>query len=254
MIYYYYTITNTTNNKKYVGITTNPTKRKNEHWNNLRKNDHINIHLQRSWNLSGEENFQFNIIEQVAYENVQDAYDHEWELIQQLGDYNILQGSLINPMYTEEIKNKMIKTKQSQVDDIYQIKEIDESLNHYQIIKKWNSMKEAHRLGGYDFRNICKSVNDYTKGDGFYWVKESELDRWFPVTTHSNFVAEVDDNDNIINVERSPIIIEKREKWATSSIINAIKRNGRTHGRKFKFISKEEYLLYKPLIIETCID
>ena len=73
-------------------------------------------------------------------------------------------------------------------------------------------MKEAHRLGGYDFRNICKSVNDYTKGDGFYWVKESDLDKWFPVTTHSNFVAEVDDNDNIINVERSPIIIEKREK------------------------------------------
>ena len=62
------------------------------------------------------------------------------------------------------------------------------------------------------FRNICKSVNDYTKGDGFYWVKESDLDKWFPVTTHSNFVAEVDDNDNIINVERSPIIIEKREK------------------------------------------
>lgn len=29
-------------------------------------------------------------------------------------------------------------------------------------------MKEAHRIGGYDFRNICKSVDEYVKGDGFY--------------------------------------------------------------------------------------
>lgn len=48
MTYYYYTITNIQNNKKYVGITTNPTKRKNEHFNNLKQNKHVNIHLQNA--------------------------------------------------------------------------------------------------------------------------------------------------------------------------------------------------------------
>lgn len=254
MIYYYYTITNIQNNKKYVGITTNPTKRKNEHFNNLKQNQHVNTHLQNAWNIDGENSFRFQIIEEKEFDNPQLAYDYEWILIQEFGNYNILQGALVNPMYTDEVRQKMTLTKQSQVDNIYQIQVISEEDNHYQVIHKWNSMKEAHRVGGYDFRNICKSVSDFVKGDGYYWVKETELYKWFPITTHSNFVAELDDTDNIINVERSPIIIEKREGWATSSIINAVKRNGRTHGRKFKFISKEEYLLYKPLVIETCID
>ena len=39
-------------------------------------------------------------------------------------------------MYTPEIKAKMIKTKQSQVDDIYQIAVIDENENHYKIVRK----------------------------------------------------------------------------------------------------------------------
>lgn len=254
MTYYYYTITNIQNNKKYVGITTNPTKRKNEHFNKLVNGKHINTHLQGAWDLYGANSFQFQIIEIREFDSPQLAYEYEWELIQQEGEYNILQGALINPMYTDEIKQKMIKTKQSQVDNIYQIQTVSEEDNHYQIVKIWNSMKEAHRIGGYDFRNICTSVNEGVKGNGFYWVKESELKQWFPTTTHNRFVAELDEYDNIINVDRSPMMIERREGWATSSIINAIKRNGRTHGRKFKFISKEEYLLYKPLIIETCID
>ena len=254
MKYYYYEILNISDQKRYIGITTNPIKRKNEHFNNLRKGKHVNIHLQRAWDLVGENSFVFNILEEKDFQNPQLAYDYEWELIQLLGDYNILQGSLMNPMYTPEIKNKMIITKQSQVDNILQIKVINEENNEYEIIAKWNSMKEAHRLGGYDFRNICKSIKSYVKGDGYYWVKEKELCLWFPTTTKNNFIAEIDDNNNIIRVARSPIEIEKQEKWATSSIINAIKRNGRTHGRKFKFISQEEFLKYKPLIIKTCID
>lgn len=254
MKYYYYEILNLSNEKRYIGITTNPVKRKNEHFNNLRHGKHVNIHLQRAWNLTGENSFVFNIREEKEFDNPQLAYDYEWQLIQTFGDYNILQGALVNPMYTPDIKKKMTTTKQSQVDNILQIKEVSEENNEYEIIAKWNSMKEAHRVGGYDFRNICKSVKDYVKGDGYYWVKEQELSAWFPTTTRNNFVAELDNNENVIQVARSPIEIEKREGWATSSIINAIKRNGRTHGRKFKFISKEEFLKYKPLIIKTCID
>lgn len=226
MTFYYYTITNTINSKKYVGITTNPTKRQREHFNKLKNNTHINKKLQEAWNRYGANSFIFQVIEKLDVKTVQEAYDYEWELIQKYGDYNILQGSLINPMYTPEIKAKMIKTKQSQVDDIYQIAVVDENENHYKIVRKWHSMKEANRIGGYDFRNICKSVHEYVKGSGYYWVKTTELNQWFPVTTHNNFVAEIDQNNKIIQVERSPVVFERKEGWAVSSIKNAIKRNG----------------------------
>ncbi len=41
-------------------------------------------------------------------------------------------GGLVNPMYTPEVAEKMTQTKQSQVDNIVQLKKID--LNHFQII------------------------------------------------------------------------------------------------------------------------
>lgn len=250
MKYYYYEIKNILNNKKYIGITTNPIKREKEHFNNLKNNKHCNSHLQYAYNKDGVDNFKFIIIDEKTYDNEQEAYDYEWLLIQKYGDYNILQGSLVNPMYTKEIKDKMTKTKQSQVENIIQICPIDENNNIYKIVKVWNSMKEAHRIGGYDFRNICKSVDEYVKGDGFYWVRESELTTWIPTNKYTCYVAEIDKDGNILSVEKSPSIYEKREKWAVSSIINAIKRNGTTHGRRFKKISVQEFLLYKPLIIK----
>ena len=39
-------------------------------------------------------------------------------------------------MYTPEIKEKMIATKQSQVDNILQIEEVNEENNEYKIIAK----------------------------------------------------------------------------------------------------------------------
>ena len=39
-------------------------------------------------------------------------------------------------MYTPEIKEKMITTKQSQVDNILQIKNVNEENNEYEIIAK----------------------------------------------------------------------------------------------------------------------
>ena len=58
-MYYYYKIENRINHNKYIGITTNPTVRKNRHFNYLRKNKHFNPHLQSAFNKYGEENFYF---------------------------------------------------------------------------------------------------------------------------------------------------------------------------------------------------
>ena len=54
-----YIIKNLLNEKIYVGSSVNIKKRFQEHKLNLRKNEHANFHLQKSWNLHGEENFIF---------------------------------------------------------------------------------------------------------------------------------------------------------------------------------------------------
>ena len=59
-----YKIVNIVTNKVYIGQTKRDIeKRWKEHINELNKNIHNNLHLQRSWNKYGKENFVFDIIE-----------------------------------------------------------------------------------------------------------------------------------------------------------------------------------------------
>lgn len=58
-----YCIENVTNNKKYIGLSRDIYRRWNEHKSELRNNNHVNIYLQRAWNINGEESFKFRIIE-----------------------------------------------------------------------------------------------------------------------------------------------------------------------------------------------
>lgn len=63
MLGYIYFITNNETGEKYVGKTTNIKRRKNEHFNKLKINRHINKKMQNSWNKYGEKAFAFDFIE-----------------------------------------------------------------------------------------------------------------------------------------------------------------------------------------------
>ena len=59
-----YQIKNLVNGKFYIGSTIRPTyKRRYEHFSELRKGEHCNSHLQKSFNLYKEVNFKFSVIE-----------------------------------------------------------------------------------------------------------------------------------------------------------------------------------------------
>ncbi len=60
-----YMIRNKVNGKFYVGSTKNFTQRKSGHLLGLRKNENRSRKLQRAWNKHGEENFVFEILEEV---------------------------------------------------------------------------------------------------------------------------------------------------------------------------------------------
>ena len=109
-----YKIENTENGKIYIGSTNNYQKRKRKHKRKLRKFDHYNNHLQRSWNKYGSRNFEFSILEIVKEEK--DLLDCEQYYLDKLEpEYNIASNA-IAPMrgksHSKEAK-KIISKKQS---------------------------------------------------------------------------------------------------------------------------------------------
>lgn len=83
-----YAIVNILNNKKYVGSTSNLSKRYRQHFNLLVKNKHINIHLQNAYNKYGNASFEFWILEQC--DDIPDTLLLlEQKYIDSDGDYNI---------------------------------------------------------------------------------------------------------------------------------------------------------------------
>jgi group I intron endonuclease len=63
-----YQIINTLTNDSYIGSSINLIKRKNQHFHKLRKNNHVNKHLQNSYNKYGEDFFYFNILSKCPIE------------------------------------------------------------------------------------------------------------------------------------------------------------------------------------------
>lgn len=62
-----YQILNLVNGKRYIGISKDCELRWQQHKNDLVKNKHKNVHLQRAWNTYGELNFEFSIIDVYDY-------------------------------------------------------------------------------------------------------------------------------------------------------------------------------------------
>lgn len=97
MKFYIYKIENILNNKKYTGITENPTQRKKNHFSHLRNNSHCNKRLQNAWNKYGEENFTFEIIFELDCEK-SEAYKCEEAFIEKeqgyINGYNGNKGGL----------------------------------------------------------------------------------------------------------------------------------------------------------------
>jgi group I intron endonuclease len=60
-----YKITNTENDKPYIGSSVDVYKRLYRHRNSLRKGTHPNLHLQSAYNLDGEESFTFEVLEET---------------------------------------------------------------------------------------------------------------------------------------------------------------------------------------------
>lgn len=116
-----YAIINLLNNKKYIGSTCSLRKRFRQHFNNLNKQKHSNIILQRAYNKYGSKHFGFIILERC--ENVVSTLlNIEQKYINEFGDYNICKeagttrGVLhVQPPMSEEGRKKIAESNRLRV-------------------------------------------------------------------------------------------------------------------------------------------
>ena len=102
--YYYYKIINQETGNFYIGITEHLQDREMRHFSALSKNKHVNYKLQQDYKRNL---YKMELIETLVYTTIEEAYQHEKDLIDTLKPYyNIAPGGLVNPMYNEEIRKK----------------------------------------------------------------------------------------------------------------------------------------------------
>lgn len=111
-----YTITNTYNDKKYVGSAKYFNNRWEIHRRELKTNKHGNHFLQKIYNKYGLENLKFEIIEFV--EDVSKLLEREQYYIDTLKpEYNILKiaGSRLGTKHSEETKIKLKEARKNRI-------------------------------------------------------------------------------------------------------------------------------------------
>ena len=110
-----YQIRNLVNGKIYIGSAVLLIRREKDHFRQLKKDQHPNRKLQRAWNKHGEQNFLFEIVEEVQErENLIETEQFYLEALRP--EYNICKtaGSTLGLKFTEEAKQKMSESRKGE--------------------------------------------------------------------------------------------------------------------------------------------
>ena len=135
-----YCIENTTNNKKYIGLSRDIRRRWNEHKSDLRNNHHINPYLQSAWNLYGEDAFTFSIVELCDPIDICDRecyYIKLYDTLSHANGYNLTTGGEGNSTTNKKVihlqSNKIYDSVKSaaQDNDVADITMIDWCRKYY---------------------------------------------------------------------------------------------------------------------------
>ena len=112
-----YCIENVVNGKKYIGESVDIYRRWKDHRRELNGNRHRNSHLQQAWNIYGEDNFRFYIIEQCDKEHLDELevfYIEKFNCQNGKCGYNIENGGNANKTLSDETKIKISAARTGQ--------------------------------------------------------------------------------------------------------------------------------------------
>lgn len=119
---YIYKITNKINQKKYIGKTNDPERRKREHFSKTNLKNEPNKILYKAMEKYGRENFIFDIIEECSEEKWEDREKYWISHFNSLipNGYNMIDGGSEPPHYLGE-KSAVAKLKDFEVKEIQQL-------------------------------------------------------------------------------------------------------------------------------------
>jgi len=185
-----YKITNTVNNKVYVGQTKWFKKRFGEHLKALLSNSHCNIHLQGSVNKYGKDNFIVEIIEFVEDLKELTAREQYWvdyyKSYDECNGYNLCKD-VRNPWYgerSEEHKCKLSlahlgkkasaevrkRMSQAQLGLVKKGRSVSQYNMDLSLVNEYISVLEASRKSGVGATSIHKAAdNKWKQAGGFIW-------------------------------------------------------------------------------------
>lgn len=181
-----YKITNTLNNKCYIGSAVDPKARIYTHKSQLSKGKHHSILLQRAWNKYVCDNFLFTILEECEKEKLIEREQFYLDTLNP--EYNIAKkaGNCLGVKFSKESSLK--KSLNSNMKGKFG-KDNPDSIEIFQynltgiFIKKWYGTKEIERELGFNSANIGKaSKNPKRTCYGFFWTRLYMGEKIEPVT------------------------------------------------------------------------
>ena len=235
-----YKITNTINDRFYIGSSVNIHKRLNEHKRMLRKNIHDNDFLQKSWNKHGEDHFKFEIIELIIDKSTLIIREQFYlDLINPFNEnttYNIckIAGNMLGFKHSEETKKLL--------SDLHKGNKYSLGFKHSDITKDKMSKSKTGKKHNLETINkmisssIGRTQNDETK------EKLSIINKG-KTATNKVKIYQLDLNDNIIKLWDS--ITEAANYFnitpsSISSVCNG--RNKTINGYKWLYFDEERPL------------
>lgn len=180
-----YKITNTVNEKFYIGSCINFNRRKAFHKFTLRKGKHCNKYLQKSWNKYTEDSFKFEIIEHCTKENLIKREQYYIDTLNPHYNSRIIADSNINNkrVFTEKEKEaarernkKFRKLSKEQVRGIQALRRNGTTIREISIIYKLEKSAISRILSGKWYKEFYEPiiVKGREKMDGYKLKKEVE--------------------------------------------------------------------------------
>lgn len=174
-----YCIENLVNGKKYVGLSNDCFRRKREHFNLLNKNQHENSHLQHAWNLYGQENFIFYVLEECDEDLLDEReiyYIAKYRSIDVRYGYNIESGGRSKMVVSEETRQKLSSALKGRVFSDDHKEHISEALSGRKFSDESRKKMREAKIGKYDGKNHpqCKPIYCPELNQEFWGAKEAE--------------------------------------------------------------------------------
>lgn len=160
-------------NKKYIGLSRDIVRRWKKHKQELRRNRHINKHLQNAWNKYGECNFDFYVLEECSSDILGEReiyYIKKYNTLDKNIGYNLTSGG--DGASDVPMEHKMLSIiKQST--PIVKI-----SIDGQYLCEYLNCRIAAEDIGGHteSIRECCNKSYGYKTHKGYIWMYKEDYE------------------------------------------------------------------------------